>query len=97
MCVFTVRNVYFILTRQSDIKTRAMGALQNMLCGMDIELCGGSETVIAIWQDVMKLVVAGIVTLCDNVTGLLIVLVDMMKHTELEQVYIHTLVTTTCL
>lgn len=44
-------------------------------------LCNGRMTM---WQQVVELVMSGSVTICDDVTGLLVVLVKSMTDEELQ-------------
>ena len=59
------------------------------LCGAlsgGVGPCGEVRTAATMWRTVMDLVVTGGVAMCGDVTGLLLVLVEMMKDIELQQV-----------
>lgn len=63
------------------MQARGFAALQNILpCNT---LCDQGDTV-AMWQQVVELVVSGGVAMCDDVTGLLVVLARLMTDEQLQ-------------
>jgi hypothetical protein len=72
-----------IHTRQREVQSRAMGALQNLLLALPPRPASALPP-LAMWTGLLGMVGSGGVALADDVTGLLVVLVGRMEEEEMQ-------------
>ena len=66
------------------MQSRAFAALQNLLSVLPRDTLHNQGGVAAVWRRVIELVASGGVAVCDDVTGLLVVLARAMEDEELQ-------------
>ena len=71
-------------TSLRTVQSRAFAALQNLLSVLPRDTLHNQGGVAAVWRRVIELVASGGVAVCDDVTGLLVVLARAMEDEELQ-------------